>query len=407
MFHATERLPHLLLPDAYSSNAQFDWEISHVFSNSWHFVGLKSELSRPGDFITTEVCGLPVQVRNVAGTIHAVSNICAHRHCLLTSKRKGSSPKLSCQYHGWEYSPTGASQRIPMAQHFAPLDQTSVKIPVYRVASIGALIFVNLNSVAPDLKSFLGNSVESVGQGFDDRWEAVMSREFHHAVNWKIPIENTLEAYHVPAIHPETFRADPGEERTEHTLGESGTSMRTTLPFAPHSNLDAWFQRIEGRILGGLIGDSPTAVYQQHHVFPNVLFSFTDMVSLLHVVRPTGPQTCTSVVHQFGRTGKSVLARQASRLWGRLAAGVTLKILKEDFQLYPDIQRGLNSSQSPGMLGRCEERIHRFQRWIQNRPEENVSHDPRTKICGVESELSCGCSADETTDRLEEKSDQR
>ena len=364
MFHATARLPHLLSPSAYWSDEQFQWEAKHVFLPGWHFVALKTELSQPGDFMTTEICGVPIQIRNVAGTIHVTSNVCAHRHCLMTSERRGNSQKLRCQYHGWEYDTTGATQRIPLAQHFAPLDRSSAKIPVYRIECIGPLVFVNLDSSSSDLKTFLGGSLDKICQGFGEGWEVVLSREFLQPVNWKIPIENSLEAYHVPAIHAGTFREDPGEERSEHVLGTRGSSFQTTLPFAPHSKLDAWFQRIEGRILKSLTGQVPTTIYQQHHVFPNVLFSFTDMVSLLHVIRPTGPKSCTSIVHQFGRIGGSLMTRQFSRLWGKMASSVTLNILKEDFRLYPDIQRGLEASQNPGMLGRCEERIHLFQQWI-------------------------------------------
>jgi choline monooxygenase len=369
MFHAKERLPHLLPTMAYGSDAYFSWEMSRLFSQSWHFVALRSELSKSGDFVTVDVCGHPIQVRNVSGEIHAVSNVCAHRHCLLTSQRRGSSPKLRCQYHGWEYDATGATARIPLAQHFAPLDRTSAKIATYRVESIGQLVFVNLDQNALDLPTSLGGSLEKVQAGFGEGWEPVLYREFPQPVNWKIPIENSLEAYHVPSVHPETFRADPGEERSVHVLGDRGSWFQSTLPFAPHSTTDAWFQKVEGRVAKALTGCAPTGVYQQHQVFPNILFSFTDMISLLHVVRPTGPQTCTSVICQFGRSGKSSISRFCTRLWGRQAASITQKILDEDFRLYPAIQSGLNASRNPGMLGRSEERIHHFQKWIQNQSE--------------------------------------
>ena len=77
MFHAKERLPHLLTPRTYWSDDDFLREQDRVFSRSWHFVGTRQEFSQSGDFITVDVCGHPVQVRNFAGTIHAVSNVCA------------------------------------------------------------------------------------------------------------------------------------------------------------------------------------------------------------------------------------------------------------------------------------------------------------------------------------------
>lgn len=392
MFHARERLPHLLPPTAYGSEVQFSWEIKNVFNSSWHFVAVHAELSRPGDFVTLEICGVPIQVRNISGQIHAVSNVCAHRHCLLTSLRKGSSPKLQCQYHGWEYDASGKSARIPQAQHFAPLDRNSATIATYRVETVGQLVFVNMDAAAPALKTCLGGSLNKIERGFGDGWEQMLFREFPQPVNWKIPIENSLEAYHVPAVHAETFRADPGEERSIHVLDEFGSSFESTLPFAPHSTVDAWFQSVEARALKMLIGGHPTSQYQQHHVFPNILFSFTDMVSLLHVVRPTGPDACTSVIYQFGRVGTSSFSRQCCRLWGYNAAGITLKIMKEDFQLYPAIQRGLNASQNSGMLGRCEERIHHFQQWMKNQSANQDSSKTLSDDVNCETKLAFECS---------------
>ncbi|WP_010583522.1 aromatic ring-hydroxylating oxygenase subunit alpha [Schlesneria paludicola] len=373
MFHATERLPHILPPQAYWSDAQFHDEIGRLFSRSWHFVGVQSQLSTPGDFITTDVCGQPIQVRNFDGVLHVVSNVCAHRHCLLSGLKSGNSPRLRCQYHGWEYDASGASQRIPLAQHFAPLDRNSVRLPIYRVESVGQLIYVNLDANAPNLSTFLGERYETIRNAFNDGWKVMVSRSFEQQVNWKIPIENSLEAYHVPAIHPETFRVDPGEDRSKHHFVDRGSWFETELPFAPHSKADALFQRVEGALVKLFLGSQPTRRYQQHLVFPNNLFSFTDMVSLLHVVRPRGPRACTSVVYQFGRTGSSYLSRKVCQLWGSMAAQITLSILKEDFQLFPDIQRGLDASQQKGMLGRCEERIHQFQHWLQNQLEQTDS----------------------------------
>ena len=373
MFHATERLPHILPPQAYWSDELFAKEIRGLFRSSWHFVGVQSELARPGDFITTDICGQPVQIRNFDGSLHVVSNVCAHRHCLLTHVKTGNSPRLRCQYHGWEYDAAGSSQRIPLAQHFAPLDRTSAQLPTYRVETVGQLVFVNLDATAPDLKTFLGERYAAIRQGFGDGWEVMVSRSFDQQVNWKIPIENSLEAYHVPAIHPGTFRVDPGEERSVHHFEEHGSWFETTLPFAPHSRTDAFFQRIEGYLVRWLLNDQPTCKYRQHLVFPNNLFSFTDMVSLLHVVRPKGPRACTSVVYQFGRVGSSFVSKKCCRIWGSMASQITLAILKEDFQLFPDIQRGLDASQQAGMLGRCEERIHQFQNWVHNHLDQTDS----------------------------------
>jgi hypothetical protein len=56
-----------------------------------------------------------------------------------------------------------------------------------------------------------------------------------------------------------------------------------------------------------------------------------------------------------------------AKLWAWMSAGITKKILVEDLEIFGSIQAGLRASTQPGILGRCEERIHHFQEFLQAR----------------------------------------
>jgi phenylpropionate dioxygenase-like ring-hydroxylating dioxygenase large terminal subunit len=365
MFVNSSRLPHLLAPTCYGSPQQHAREVETIFLPLWHLVATRADLARPGDFVTCELFGRPIQVRNEDGEIRAYSNVCAHRHCLLTGLAKGNSPKLRCQYHGWEYDRCGRTGHIPQPKNFLPFDREADRLPMYRVESCGQLVFVSLNDAAPSLADYLGSFHPLIAERFSESCRQSLAWEPRYSVNWKVPVENTLEAYHVPSIHPNTFREDPGEQRSTHLLHARSTSFGTQLPFSSHSRADALFQRLEGRFLG-LLGIAPTGAYWQHHVFPNLLFSFTDTLSLCHQVIPTSPTTSRALVRQFSRGNRNwpLWRRGLSAAWGRLAAGITRGILREDMRLYDDIQRGLAASPHAGTLGRCEERIHAFQKYV-------------------------------------------
>lgn len=366
MFASSTRLPHLLPPSAYWSSDGYERERRALFVSGWHVVGTSDELAQPGDFITCDLFGHPVQIRNFDGELRALSNVCAHRHCLLTDRPRGASPKMGCQYHGWEYGPDGATRRVPQAKDFAPFDRETLRLPQYRVASRGQLVFVSLDEQGPDLQHFLGPLNAACEERFDNSWQPQLKWDPRYPANWKVPVENTLEAYHVPTIHPATFREAPAEERSRHVFGERHTAFGTNLPFSAHSRIDAWFQRSEVW-MSRRLGVAPTGEYWQHHVFPNLLFSFTDMISLCQCVIPTGPNTSRGVVRQFGRVGTSAGPRRwLARTWGRVEAIVTRRILAEDLALYPQIQRGLEASPHRGVLGRCEERIHAFQQYVRD-----------------------------------------
>jgi phenylpropionate dioxygenase-like ring-hydroxylating dioxygenase large terminal subunit len=365
--HST-RLPHVLSPGDYCSAEQYECEVRRVFVGAWHVVGTKADLAQPGSFVTVDLFGHPVQVRNFDGEIHALANTCVHRHALISSEPQGCSTTMRCQYHGWEYDRTGSTRKIPQARCFAPFDRAADKLTEYRVAFAGQLVFVSLVANGPSLEACLGELYPLVSERFGDSWRQSMSWSPDYPVNWKIPVENSIEAYHVAAVHPRTFKTDPGEARTQHRLESRFTWFDTHLPFAAHSRLDAFVQRVERSFVRAM-GATPTDEYRQVHAFPNLLFSFTDTLSLCHAVVPTSPTTSRAVVRQFSRFADAPRAwqRVTSAAWGKLTAAATRQILNEDIALYPALQRGLAASRNPGILGRCEERIYAFQRWLADR----------------------------------------
>jgi len=153
MFLTSERLPHVLSPASYWSEQHYRRELAALFAPAWHIVGTLDEFERPGDFITCELLGRPIQVRNFAGELVAASNVCAHRHCLISSEASGHTQRMTCQYHGWEYGADGYTRRIPEANNFAPIDREQLRLNVYRVACCGRLVFVCLAEAPPTCAS--------------------------------------------------------------------------------------------------------------------------------------------------------------------------------------------------------------------------------------------------------------
>jgi choline monooxygenase len=365
MFHATSSLPHLLPPRAYTDPLGFDAECRGILRSAWHLVATREQLAQTGDFITLRLLGEEIQIRNFGATLRAFSNVCAHRHCLLTSHARGNSPAMKCQYHGWEYGEDGCSRKIPQAKDVPPATRKPWQLPTYRLAVCGSLVFLCLDPEAPELVEFLGPIHGLIAERFGENWSCYYQRTYAYDANWKVPIENSIEAYHVAAIHPETFRQAPGEERTEHHLNDHHTAFLTDLPFAIHHSLDRSFHRVE-RWLVKRLGVHPQGRYQQHHLFPNLLFSFTDAISLVHVIEPIAVNRSRSVLRQYGPSPSqaSIGRRCLARILGKIEGLLLERIFREDLQLYPAIQSGLQASRQPGILARSEERIHAFHRYL-------------------------------------------
>ena len=133
MFVHQHVLRYLLRPEHYCTQRQHDLELEQLFLPAWHFIAAKSELPKDGVFLTLELFGRPLLLRNSGGRFLAFENICSHRHCLLTDAAAGHQPKLRCQYHDWEFDDDGRTAKIPEAKCFRPWDRDNSQLTTFRV----------------------------------------------------------------------------------------------------------------------------------------------------------------------------------------------------------------------------------------------------------------------------------
>src|SRR5260221_9770381 len=88
-------------------------EKEKIFWHTWQPVGFVDRVARPGDFFACEIAGEPiVVVRDAAGTLCALSNVCRHRASTIACG-EGNGITLRCPYHGWTYLLGGRLQANP------------------------------------------------------------------------------------------------------------------------------------------------------------------------------------------------------------------------------------------------------------------------------------------------------
>jgi phenylpropionate dioxygenase-like ring-hydroxylating dioxygenase large terminal subunit len=361
MFVHQSQLRHILTPEQYYSEQQHNSELAHLFMPAWHLVATKADLPRAGDFLTVNILGTPLLIRNMDGGYHAFLNVCGHRHCLLTNEARGSDPQLRCQYHGWEYNKDGRTGRIPDAQAFRPFDRENTRLCKYRLETCGELIFVSFAEEAVPLKEFIGPLHATLAEGFDHPFRQVWAWDVAYPANWKVPVENSLESYHIPCLHPKSFGNYPKESDCEHDLEERHTTYRQPIekPFA------RWSQRWIVRRLGGPDSD----VYTHHHMMPHLTLSMMDVYRLVQMFLPTSPTTSRCILRLYSLRGlKRGLARRLlSGMLSRLVIKMARQVLQEDMGIFAAIQRGLESSKHPGVIGTREERVYVFQKYVAER----------------------------------------
>jgi choline monooxygenase len=174
-----------------------------VFARSWQLVCHQSQLAGVGDHLVTTIAGLPlVVVRSDTATIRAFHNVCRHRAGPVASCDGKGATALRCRYHGWTYGLDGVLRGAPEMGRTPDFDPSKIRLPEARVQVWQGLVFV----ATGDAPAFA-----EVVQGIDARLgesRALAGFEFHHraswdvACNWKVYVDNYLEGYHVPHIHP-------------------------------------------------------------------------------------------------------------------------------------------------------------------------------------------------------------
>jgi phenylpropionate dioxygenase-like ring-hydroxylating dioxygenase large terminal subunit len=357
MFTYQHHLRHLLRPEHYTSDAQYRAELRHLFMPAWHPLATVGDLAKPGDFLTFDLLETPILLRNFDGELRAFLNVCPHRHSKLTEKPRGNTERLRCQYHGWEYNKDGGTGKIPDAKAFRPWDRENSCLRRFRVDTCGDLVFVNLSDTGVSLRDWLG-PVWDQWQSYGGAYQHVATWEKDFPCNWKIVLENSLESYHIPEVHPKTFKDLPEEENAWHELTEKFTSFKTIPPHDFAGRAQDWIVRRLGRPV--------THEYWHRVLHPHTTGSSLDVFRMMQCVFPTGPTTCRyrSLFFTLRGVRRGPLAWGLSRLLGWFSTMIGKQVFAEDAAIYGGVQKGMEASPHPGVIGTREERIYFFQKYV-------------------------------------------
>jgi len=200
MTNAPETLPAAL----YRDGEVYSTERKTVFARSWLLIAHESQFEHPGEYVATSAAGYPViAVRAEDGAVRAFHNVCRHRAGPLADDGHGKCERaLVCRYHGWRYALDG---RLASARDFGPaegFDPRDYALRSLRCESWRGFVFINMDADAAPLMTTLAP--------LDARTKYIpletfrFERQTTHDINcnWKTYVENYLEGYHIPLVHP-------------------------------------------------------------------------------------------------------------------------------------------------------------------------------------------------------------
>ena len=194
-----------LPPHCYTAEAFFQKEISSIFRSSWHFVCRTDQLKQKGDYLLVDtLVGSALVCRDGEGNINGFINACRHRGTRLKNEA-GHCRHFVCPYHGWSFGLDGhlvAAPEMNAVQNFCKNDYGLLPV---RLETWGGFVFINFDNRGPELMHWLGNLPDYMNGHQPEAMRCTKTLEFTIESNWKILIENAVEAYHTGIVHRDSL----------------------------------------------------------------------------------------------------------------------------------------------------------------------------------------------------------
>jgi choline monooxygenase len=333
---------------AYTSDEFFRAEQEQLFARTWTCIGNGCSIPRPGHLQPVEFLGQPlVMLRNRHGDIKVFHNVCRHRGNELVWEACHFDKVVQCPYHGWAYDFDGRLLATPNVggsgvHNIDGLDKSEHGLREARSALWMDLVFVNLSADAPDFETFIAPLQQRIDKLVSREQFSELKPASTHgtytidfAGNWKLCVENNLESYHLPTIHPDLNAVSNLEDHYHFYGGDLFAGQGTSKYDHEKTNLDA-FPVFHG--WSGMIAEYPT-------LFPNVFLGLQADHYWTRIVQPLSAERSLDhlQIYYLGDAADS-LDFEASRAH-RLDVWAT--VFNEDIGVVEGMQRGRHSSVCP------------------------------------------------------------
>ena len=243
-----------------------------VFARSWQLVAHHDQLAEPGDHVVEKIGDVPViVVRGQDGVLRAFPNVCRHRAGPLALCNGKGARALHCKYHGWTYTLEGQLRSAPEMQAAQDFTVEDIHLPPLRVHEWQGLVFVTLSAETPPFEQVYSGIVERIAPIDLSAMRYLRRDSYDIDCNWKVYIDNFLEGYHLPHVHP---------------------GLSKVLDYRAYdTELFPWYslQSSPLRDGGQFYGEGEAFYYQ---VYPNVMLNIMPGRLQTNRILPLGPGRC-------------------------------------------------------------------------------------------------------------------
>jgi len=282
--------------------------------------------------VPVEVLGLPVVLyRDAQGAVSGWLNICAHRSApVVTTPHR--CDRLRCPYHGWTYDRSGSLVRTPGFDG----DAGEQRLTPVSVFEREGLVWVDPSGGASPEPML--DRLRAEGAPDTTGWEVHSVEKHPLAADWSVYVENYLEAYHIPFVHPALSKDVELDTYSVHLHEGFVTHEVVPRSGVPAAGFWAW-------------------------IWPTTMLNIYAGGMNLERVLPEGPGRCSIEYTYLFEPGLDPAARDRALDQSRV-------VTAEDVEICEAVQRNLDTGlavQGP-LSPRHETAIERFRDWCARAP---------------------------------------
>ena len=341
-------------PAVYTDHEIYDREVSQIMRRNWLPIARVDQVPNAGDYICMTLFDQPVMVvRGADDEVRVMSRVCLHRAAPI-AEGSGNRKLFSCPYHAWSYATDGQLMRAPLMEGAEGFVEKDCRLPQIRTEIWQGFVMVNFDEEAPAFAPQVS--------GFSDYFEKfklselVVARtiEFESGWNWKVLVENFMEAYHHIAIHSETF--EPVYHAKDSKVPDADGPWSILHMPTDHDPDTGGLPMVEGLDASQQRDLFATAV------FPHFLLGIQGNATAWYQVLPTSVDTMLLKIHICVPTSTTKLPNFEELADG--AAEMISYIHNEDIVANDMVWEGLNAPQTTqGRLSPLERSLWQFNQW--------------------------------------------
>ncbi|WP_045835751.1 aromatic ring-hydroxylating dioxygenase subunit alpha [Hyphomicrobium sp. 99] len=359
---------HALPGACFTSSEFYDFEFKAVWEKEWFCIGRATDIPNSGDYFTITVGKEPLfAIRDGAGNVNVLTNVCQHRAMLLLDGH-GNTKRIRCPLHSWVYSLDGNLLSAPALNDVDDFDKGAVCLPRIRSEIWEGFIFITFDeSLAPVGERLAHLSGQLANFRMSELSAATPLEMIPYDWDWKIYGD---ECYHCTHLHSGTwcnFYPTPEDCIDEDT--HLSDPERGIIAYQLKSEVLDPAPTRTGKILHPLLPDLTKlerSGLQYVTVMPNLLIVTQSDKVKYFLWLPRGPeQSYFGVSWLFP---KSTLEGPNFAETAAMEKNDLGPVMEEDLYAWSRSQAGLRSRFAPrGRLSPKEKVIAQFYGWLIDR----------------------------------------